>query len=322
MNTLSQFDAWLRDTQNLAFQQKRDELETKYDQYTREGDAEEADYRSVDFAGLGQMGYTPEGGANHRDTYEPGDELVIPFKKYTLSVILPEELIEDMKSNSRVKKEKQKVFARITSDLMESASWTREVITADFVLRGNSTTATNSWLGTWRDGLALASTSHVTYKGVPVTWSNLQTGSAMTQQAILDGLSLLAAIPTEEGRPQGATGDVILMYGRSQQFRVREILGTDKEVGTANNTKNVLADKKASEDFGRIIPLMNPYLGNSFNGWALIDKKNHKLLRFEKKAPTLSYDVDINTGNRVNRCVQRYAIGADSAKGFVLNPGV
>lgn len=320
MNALSQFDAWLTKTQNKSFQEKRDALETIYDKFTKEGDTSEADYRSTTYTGLGQMGYTPEGGSNHRDTYAPGSERITKFKKYTNSIILPEELIEDMRNNGRVKKEKVKLFSRIGEDFLESANWTRETITADFLLRGNSSTATNSWPGTFRDGLALASTSHVTTKGVAVTWSNLQTGSAMTQLALLNGLTLLANQPTEEGRPQGSTGDVILMYGRANQFKVRELLGSELEPGTANNTINVL--NGALKGYGKIIPMLNPYLGTTFTGWALIDKKNHELLRFEKKEPTISKDVDVNTGNRINRVVMRYAIDADSAKGFLLNPGI
>jgi hypothetical protein len=315
----------LNKTQNRLFEEKRAALDLIYPEYTKEGDASEADYRSYTVAKLGQMGYTPLGGANHRDTYHPGTTHVVTFKKFTTSVILPEELIEDAEKNTRVKKDSAKLFQRIPEDMIESANWTREVITADFVLRGNSSTATNTWPGTFRDGLALASTSHVTGKGpITVTWSNLQTGSDLTQLALYEGLKMLADIPTEEGRPQGLTGDVILLYGRAKMFRVAELLGTDKEWGSANNTKNVLADNAALKKagFGRIVPVLNPYFGTTFSGWALIDKKSYELLRFEKTPPRYSQDIDVNTGNRIKRTMMRYAIDADSAKGFVLNPGL
>lgn len=319
MNTLSQFDAWLTRTQNVHFQEKRDALDTVYDKYTSEGDTSEADYRSVTSAGLSQMGYTPEGGANHRDVYQPGSERVTKFKKFTNSLVWPEELIEDMYNNGRVKKDKVKLFMSAADDFLESADWTRETITADFILRGNSSTATNTWPGTFRDGLALASTSHVTIKGTPVTWSNLQTAAAMSQLALLEGLKMLADVPTEEGRPQGSVGNVKLVYGRFNMFRVMELLGTDKQPDTFNNNLNPLAKK--IEGIGKITPVLNPYLGSTFSGWALI-RENPKLNRFEKKKPTISKDTDINTGNRIQRCVMRYAIDADSAKDIVLNAGV
>jgi hypothetical protein len=317
MNTLAQFDAWLTKTQNVAFNDARDSLDTIYDKFTKEGDSSEADYRSVTATGLGQFGFTPEGGANHRDTYGVGAEVVVKFKKFTNSVILPEELIEDMYDNGRVRQDKVKLFRQIGEDFLEGANWTRETIAADFLLRANSTTVTNTWAGTFRDGLALASTSHVTTKGTVVTWSNLQTASAMTQLALLEGLTMLDNVPTEEGRPQGATGKVYLVYGRFNQHRVSELLGSELQPDTANNTINPLYAMRS-----RIVPVLNPYLGSTFSGWALIDAKNHKLLRFEKKKPTISKDVDINTGNRVNRAVMRFAIYADSAKGAVFNMGV
>lgn len=319
MNTLKEFDAWLTRAQNLSFEQKRESLETCYDKFTREGDVSEEDYRSVDSAGLGQMGFTSEGGSNHRDSYKAGTEIVVKFKKFTISVITPEEIREAMRNNGRVKKDKVKRFAKITEDFMESANWTRETITADYILRGNSTTVTNTWAGAFRDGLALASTSHTLLKS-GTTWSNLQTASAMTQLALLDGLTMLSNVPDETGRPQGSIGDVYLVHGRFNQFRVTELLQTMTTPDTANLTVNPLAKKIPG--YGRIIPMLNPYLGDTFSGWALIDAKNHMLYRFEKWPPRLTSDTDINTNNMVNRAVMRYAIYPDSAKGYVLNAGI
>lgn len=319
MNTLKEFDAWLTKAQNLSFEQKRAKLETVYDKYTRPGDVSEEDYRSVDSAGLGQMGFTSEGGANHRDTYKPGTERVTKFKKFTTSVIVPEELREAMRNNGRVKKDRVKRFAKISEDILDVANWTREVIAADFILRGNSTTVTNTYFGTVRDGLALASSAHTLLKSGS-TFSNLQSGSTMTQLALLDGLAKLRNQPTEEGRPQGSVGDVLLVYGPFNQFRIPELLKTATTPDTANLTVNPLASKV--EGFGRIIPVYNPYLGDTFTGWALIDSKNHLLYSFNKWEPRISSDVDINNGNMVTRGVMRYAIDADSPKGYLLNPGV
>ena len=320
MNTLKEFDALLTKAQNLAFEQKRAALETIYDKFTREGDVSEEDYRSFDWgAGLGQMAFTPEGGASHLDSFTPGTERIVKFKKFTISVVTPEEIREAMRNNGRVKKDKVKRFAKITEECMESANWTREVITADFILRGNSTTVTNTWPGTFRDGLALNSTSHTLLKSAS-TWSNLQTAAAMTQLAILDGLAMLANVPDETGRPQGAIGDVYLIHGRFNMFRVTEILKTMTTPDTANLTVNPLAMKM--QGFGRIIPILNPYLGDTFSGWALVDANNHSLPRFEKQPPKLMSDTEIRTGNFVNRCMLRYAIDADSAKGVLLNAGL
>lgn len=320
-NTLAEFDAILFKAQNLFFEQKRDSLETIYDKFTRPGDVSEEDYRSADVAGLGLMAFTPLGGSNHRDSYKMGNEIIVKFPKYTISLITPEEVRKAMQDNGRVKKDKVKLFSRTAEDFMESAHRTREYITADFITRGNSTTATRSWAGMFRDGLALASSSHTLLKSGN-TWSNLQTGSAMTQLALLDGLAMLANVPDENGFPQGSVGDVYLIYGPYNQFRVTELLKTATTPDTANLTVNPLAQKRERAGTGNIIPILNPFVGESFSGWALVDAKNHKLLRFEKEIPQMMNERSIDNGNFISRCMQRYAIYADSSKGYVLNPGI
>lgn len=320
-NTLAEFDAVLFKAQNLFFEQKRGELETIYDKFTRPGDVSEEDYRSADVAGLGLMAFTPLGGKNHQDSYKMGNEIIVRFPKFTISLITPEEVRKAMMNNGRVKKDKVKLFSRTAEDFMDSAHKTREYITADFGIRANSTTATKTWAGTFRDGLALASSSHTLLKSGS-TWSNLQTGSAMTQLALLDGLAMLANVPDENGFPQGSVGDVYLIYGPYNQFRVTELLKTPTTPDTANLTVNPLAQKRERAGTGNIIPILNPFFGDSFTGWLLVDAKNHKLLRFEKEEPQMMNERDISTGNYISRCMMRYNIYADSAKGLVQNPGI
>lgn len=320
-NTLAEFDQVLFAAQNLFFEQKREALTTIYDRFTRPGDVSEEDYRSADVAGLGLMAYTPLGGANHKDSYKMGNEIIVKFPKFTISLITPEEVRKAMLNNGRVKKDKVRLFSRTAEDFMDSAHRTREYITADFVLRGNSTTVTKTWAGTFRDGLALASASHTLLKSGS-TWSNLQTGSAMTQLALLDGLAMLANAPDENGFPQGNVDDVYLLYGPYNQFRVTELLKTPTTPDTANLTVNPLARARERAGTGNIIPILDPFLGDTFSGWALIDAKNHKLLRFEKEEPQMINDRDVHNGNYISRCMMRYAIYADSAKGFLLNPGI
>lgn len=317
MNTLEQFEAFLYKAQNRAFEETRDKFPVVYTEYTKKGDTSKADYRSVTASRLGPMGYTAQGGAMHKDEYAPGTERVTKFKKFTIAVVTPEELMEDMFNGGRIDEDKVKLFANMTKDFAESATWTREVITSDFQLRGDSTTATNTWPGAGRDGLALFSTSHVTTKGVPVTWSNSQTASTMTELALTDGVTKLENIPDEAGRPLGAVRRIGVVYGRYWEWKVPVLLKTVQQVGTANNDKNALLLRSIEW-----VPILNPYLGSTETSWMLVDLDNHELLRFEKKKPTYSKDVDIHTGNQINKCTMRYAIDFDSAKGVVRNDGL
>lgn len=317
MNTLDQFSAFLYKAQNRAFEQTRDKIPTVYTKYTKEGDTSKADYRSVDAVRLGPMGYTPLGGQNHQDEYAPGTERITKYKKFTISVITPEELMKDMFNGGRIDEDKVKLFARMTKDFADSAAWTCEVITTDFQLRGDSTTATNTWPGAGRDGLALFSTAHVTTKGTPVTWSNLQTAGPLNQLTLMEGVTMLENIPDETGRPLGAVRRIGIVYGRYWEWRIPELLKSVKQPDTNNNNPNALNERDIDW-----VPILNPYLGSSDTSWMLLDLDNHELLRFMKEKPTYSKDIDVYTGNQINRCMMRYAIDFDSAKAALLNNGV
>lgn len=313
MNTLMEFEDILYAIQDKGFEEKREGTEVCYTKFTKPGNAKQADYRSVTSVGIGQMAYTPEGGSMHIEEYEQGPTRITKFKKFSVGLIVPEELIMDMASNDRVKEDKLRLFESFASDAAEAAVWTKEAIATDFLVSGTSTTVTNTWPGTFRDGLALFSASHVTQKG-GVTWSNLQTGAPISEIALKEGITMLSNIPDETGRPQGAVASIGLVYGRYNEWRVDEILGTEFQVDTANNNINPLKNRK-------ITKIMDPYLPNTFAGWMLIDMKNHMLLHFDKMKPTLNRDVDPATGNRLQRCIMRFAIDADTQKGAVLNPG-
>lgn len=313
MNTLLDFEDVLYAVQDLHFEEKREQEPPCYDKYTKPGDTKNADYRSVTSVGLTKMAYTPESGDAYLDTYEQGTTRVTEFKKFSTGLIVPEELLMDMASNSRVKEDNVKLFTKFAEDAADAAIWTKEVITADFLTSGTSTTATNTWPGTFRDGLALFSASHVTQKGA-VTWSNLQTAAPISEVALKEGITMLSNIPDETGRPQGAVTNLAIVYGRYNEWRVEEIFGTEKQVDTANNTKNPLYGKSIKK-------ILNPYLPNTFKGWMLMDTKNHMLYHFDKMKPTINRDVHPLNGNRIQRCIMRYAIDADSSRGVVLNAG-
>ena len=318
MNTLSQFSDFLYATQNRAFEETRDKIPTVYTKYTKAGDASEADYRSVTGIKLGPMGYTPLGGQAHKDEYAPGTTLVIPYKKFTIMVITPSELIDDMYANGRIDDQQVKLFASFPKDFAESATWTCEVIASDFQKRGTSATATATWQGAGRDGLSLFSASHVTTKGTPVTWSNLQSAGAMNMFTLMEGVTMLENIPDETGRPLGSIGGRIgIVHGRYWEWRVPELIKSVKQPDTLNNNPNAMNLRGVSWE-----PILNPYLGATDTSWMLVNLDDNELLHFMKKKPTFAKDRDPYTGNQINGCEMRFAIGFDSAKCALLNPGV
>jgi hypothetical protein len=318
MMTLDQFQAFLYKTQNRAFEEKRDKYETVYDKITKKGDSSKADYRDVTGIKLGPLSATNYGGVAYTDEYAAGTERVTKFKKFTIMVVTPEELDTDMYDSGRIDVDKVKFFANMTQDFAESAIWSMEIVTTDLQLRGKSTTATYTWPGAGRDGLALFSASHVTAKGTPVTWSNLQNSAPMSALTLMDGVTMMENIPDETGRPQGVVRRIGIEHGRYWEWRIPELLKSVMQPDTLNlQTVNALLQRKIEW-----VPILNPYLGASETSWVVKDLDNHESTRFEKQKPTYSKEIDIYTGNRINKCVMRYAIDFFSAKGQVRNDGV
>lgn len=314
MNTLSQFAAFLYRCQNVAFEETRDNIPTVYTEYTKKGDVSKADYRDVTGIKLGPLAFTAEGGQVHKDEYVAGTERVTKFKKFTIAVVTPEELMDDMFNGNRVDKDKVKLFVNMTKDFAESAAWTYEVIATLFQQSGTSTTATNTWPGAGRDSLALFSASHVTTAGTPITWSNRQTVTPLNQIALMEGVTMLEAIPNERGRPLGAVRNITIVAGRYWEWRIPELITSVGQPDTFNNQKNAMNLRGVKWNF-----VLNPYLAATDATWMLLDNDVHGLTAFMKKKATYSNDVDIYTGNTINRCMTRFAIDFLTAKGALLN---
>jgi hypothetical protein len=314
MNTLDQFAAFLYRAQDEAFEETRDKIPTTYTEYTKKGDASKADARSVTGIKLGPLAFTAQGGGPHFDEYAPGTERVTKYKKFSLVVVTPEELISDMMTGNRVEKDKVRLFLDIPKDFANSANWSYEILSLQFQQLGTATTVTNTFNGTGRDGLALFTTAHVTTKGTPITWSNRQTVTAMNQISLMEGVTMLEATPSEVGQPLGSVKRVGVVHGRYWEWRVPELITSVKQPDTFNNQQNAM--KLRGVEW---VPILNPYLAATDATWMLLDLDNHELLFFMKQKATYSRGVNDFNGNQINRCVTRVATDFWSAKMALIN---
>jgi len=321
MMTIDQWSAFLFKAQDKAFIEQRDNTPVTYTAYTREGNMKNADYRDVTAVGLGPAGYTPLGGQAHLDEYQAGTELVIKPKKLTIAVITPEELEEDMLNNGRIDEDKAKIFSDMATDTADAHTWAFEVLCTDFQLRGTSTTPTAFWQGAGRDGLALFSTSHVTSKGVPVTWSNRQTTGPLNAVTLAEGVTMLENIPNEAGRPQSSIKRIGIVYGRYHSWRIPELLKATSQPDTANLGNPNILGKGVRYDNIQFVPILNTFLGPTETSWMLIDLDRNPLMHFMKSKPKNNRDVEPRTGNNIFRTRSRFATGFSSARGALLNAG-
>lgn len=319
MNTLDQFKDFLFAAQDEAFEETRKKIPEVYTDYTKAGPVKNADARRVTGIKLGPLAYTAQGGGPHFDEYSEGNTRITKYKKFSLVVVTPEELISDMYNNNRVDDDKVDLFMDIPKDFANSANWSYEVIASQFQQLGTSTTVTNTWPGTGPDGLALFSTSHVTAgPGTPVTWSNRQTVTAMNQVSLMEGVAMLEAIPSERGQPLGSMRRVGIVHGRYWEWRVPELVSSKGQPDTPNNQENAMRLRKVEW-----VDILNPYLAATDATWMLIDltpeQEGHQLLHFMKQPATTSRGVNDFNGNQIHRVVTRYAIDWWSAKGALGN---
>lgn len=321
-NQLAQFTNLLTSIVDKAFYDTRTDLPSVCDQYTKEGDTSQGqDYRSTTAVGLGQYAYTSEFGQFHKDAYEPGQSRTSTWVKYTNGVTVSEELLIYMARNKRVREDKVKMFEDINKQFKDTWQWTKESICTLFQTSGTSTTATTSWPGAGRDSLALFSASHSTLKSPLVTCSNLQGAQTLSQLAIQEAITMLRNIKDDSGRPQGFVSKVLVIVGPYWQWRIAEILGTEKSLDTANGNINTLVKGGKSPYRTTVDYIINPYLSDTDTSWMVVDQSFHQLMRFEALEPTFSKEKDIATGATIFKSTAIFGIDFLSFRGVVKCAG-
>jgi hypothetical protein len=321
-NSLAQFSNLLTKVVDKGFRDTKAQIATYIDKYTKEGDTSQGqDYRSTTAVGLGQWAYTSEFGQFHRDSFEPGQERTSTWVKYTNGVTVSEELLLYMARNSRVREDKIKMFQDINQEFKDTWAWTKEVIGTLFQTSGTSTTATTAWPGAGRDSLALFSASHTTLKAPVVTCSNIQGAQSLTQLAIQEIITILRNIKNDEGRPQRGVGKILIQVGPYWEWRMPEIMGTAKQVDTANNNINVLTDQGKAAQRTKVEFIVNDYLAADDTSWMVLDENYHQLMRFEALEPMFSKEKDIATGASIFKSTAIFGIDHLSWRGVARCAG-
>lgn len=322
-NQLVQFSYLLGKVQEKNFYDTRTDLPDCCGEFTKDGDTSRgADYRSATTVGLGQWGYTAEFGQFHKDAYEPGQERVSTWVKFTNGVIVSQELLLYMARNKRVYEDKVKMFTDINKQMKDTWQWTKESICTLFQTNGTSTTATNSWPGAGRDGLSLFSASHTSIKSPVVTIANLQGAQPFSQLSCQECITMLQNMVDDAGRPQGPVTDVCFIIGRWWEWRAKEIFGTEGQVDTANNNINALTGTEKNATKRRIRYIVNPYLSNTDTSWMALDMSFHGLTQFNALEPMFEKERDISTGAMIFKSTTLFGIDFLTFRGAVRCAGV
>ena len=183
---------------------------------------------------------------------------------------------------------------------------TKEILAAQVYDRAFS----NTYLG--GDGLELLSTAHVNITGG--TYSNeLATAADISEASLEQAVIDLMSLQNDRGLniailPQSLVVPVELWA------EAEKILKTTQEVGTANNTVNVVRSKFPK---GAVV---NHYL-TDVDAWFIRTNVRDGMKYFVRRADTFDMDDDFDTDNAKYKATFRCAFGWSDPRGLFGSPG-
>ncbi len=270
------------------------------------------DYDRAKFGALAKKG---EGEQVTYDQLEWGNSFQVNMDAYTLAFRITREAADDLLGGGYgVDTGKIASLGEVTEAFYDSALFTQEDLSAQLIVNASSTTVTSKWLGAGRDGVALAGTHTLLKNGVG-TYSNNQTAAAFSYYQLQSGITLLETIPTDEGFYTTLPQKINLVVGPYNRHRAYEIVKSKGKPDTNENTPN------STEDFDINI-IVDPYLGSTFKGWALMDPNRHRCMFYNHTAPQLDKEGDFETNQGKKFSVyMRCKVAFSSGHGFVYNAG-
>lgn len=275
----------IRDLIDEAWEVETPEQEAVYPKYCDVGNFSRGEFVDISIGGLAAPITRATLEDIDYDSYVVGQELRVIPVNYGRGFRMAEEDLDDIADAGPFD---GKNIATMGSYQDVIKRWKRsctikvEQVMADKILHG---TTAGAYAG--RDGLALLSASHVTLKNPPQTQSNVTTGSSVSQSNIYNAMVSLDTQLDDKGDWIENTGGYILLYGPTNDPRVKEILATDRQLDTHNWNKNLLMQ----ED---ITPVKCKYLGATYTGWWLIAKNRNPLRWLWRQKPKYDDHVDFD----------------------------
>lgn len=246
---------------------------------------------SASYFGLAQV--KGEGVAVAYDTAQQGFTDRYTHVAYALGFIITKEMVEDDLYDVIGKKKSQ--------SLAFSMRQTKEVVAANILNRAFTAGYT------YGDGVVLCSASHPNVAGG--TYSNVMSVNTDLSEAALEQAIVDMGKWTNDRGLRIAVKPRKLVVPVDEMFNADKIMQTEYEVGTDNNTKNVVRSKFPG-GFA-----VNHYLTDADNWFILTDVKDG-LKYFERRGDTFTMDDDFDTDNAKYKATARYSFGATDKKGI------
>lgn len=198
------------------------------------------------------------------------------------------------------------VGERKAKGLARAEKQTRETVAANVLNRAFN----SSYPG--GDGLELCSTAHINVTGG--TWQNELTTAADISEASLEQACIDIGKWTDDRGLKISARPGMLIVPIDLDFEANKIMKTEYEVGTANNTVNIVRSRFP----GGV--MVSHYLTDT-DAWFIKTDVDHGLKFFERRAAKFETDNDWDTDNAKFKVSTRYSVGWSDPRGIYGSPG-
>lgn len=276
-----------------------------YNQFKTEYDAIFTTYKSskaweedMSISSFGLAVQKPEGEAISYDIEQQGFLDRYTHATFGLGFGITKEMIED--------NQYKEPAARNAQELAFSMRQTKEVIGAQILNRAFN----GSFV--YGDGVSLINASHPNVAGG--TWSNQIAVAADLSEAALEQACIDIGKYTNDRGLRIAVRPQKLVVPVDLDFEADKILKTEYEVGTPNNTVNVVRSRFPG---GKVL---NHYLTDT-DAWFIITDVPNGLKYFERRADSFDMDDDFSTDNALYKATARYSFGCSDKRSIYGSQG-
>jgi len=283
-------NAWYGKTYN--------QFSTEYDKIFSTHKSRKAFEEDVGYSGFGLAQIKGEGAGVSYDSMKQGFITRYAHVEYGLGFVITRNAVEDDLYDV--------VGERKASSLAMSLRQTKETVAANVLNRAFNLNYTGG------DGKEMCATDHPNVAGG--TWSNELATAADISEAALEQACIDLGKFTNDRGLKIAVKATKLVIPVDLQFEAGKIMKTEYEVGTANNTVNLVRSKFPA---GMVI---NHYLTDT-DAWFIMTDTPHGLKHFERRADDFASDNDFDTDNAKYKATARYSFSWTDPRGIYASPG-
>lgn len=275
-----------------------DEWPTEYDKIFDKRNSRKNFEEDVSISSFGLAQIKGEGAPVNYDTEQQGFVDRYTHVVYALGFIITKEMVEDDLYDV--------VGERKAKGLAFSMRQTKEIIGANILNRAFNASYT------YGDGVTLINTAHPNIAGG--TWSNRMAVDSDLSEAALEQAYIDIQKYTNDRGLRIAVVPQKLVIPVDLDFDANKIMNTEYEVGTNNNTVNVVRGRFP----GGIVK--NHYLTDT-DAWFILTNVPNGMTYFERRADDFGQDDDFDTDNAKYKATARYSFGCSDKRSIYGTPG-